>query len=115
MFVTDSPREREEVVRIRDGTAAATTTTTSDAYAGAGVIRREVYATSTRGKHTRNAKKNPSDEDFAEAALDWYLLGETDLIVGGGTRFTFDKTAALRTSRPYYDGLRGCLRKTLVS
>uniref|UniRef100_A0A7S4MPH2 Uncharacterized protein n=1 Tax=Odontella aurita TaxID=265563 RepID=A0A7S4MPH2_9STRA len=101
MLVTDSPWVRGEVVRLRNGAMAADN-----------VVQREVLTTPSRGVHTLK-RRGPSDLDFAEAAVDWYLMGETDLVIGGGM-YSFCKTAALRTFRPYFDGHQGCFQQDLV-
>ena len=43
-------------------------------------IPREVVTTSSRGVHSR-ASRDPSTADFAEALLDWYLIGESDAVI----------------------------------
>jgi len=65
-------------------------------------IPREIVTTRARGVHSRPGR-NPSTADVAEALIDWYLLGESDLVVPSAPGFTFGTTAALRTARPYYD------------
>jgi len=66
------------------------------------VIARTIITTSkSRGRHTRSSAK-PRPADFAEAFLDWYLLGETDAVVKW--RYSFAETAALRTAADVYQG-----------
>ena len=65
-------------------------------------IPRIVITTQARGKHTRTARK-PSTTDFAEAFIDWYLIGESNVVVSDSTvRSSFETTASLRTNRPLY-------------
>lgn len=64
------------------------------------VIPRAVLTTTSRGIHTR-AKRKTSTADFAEAVIDWYLIGESDVVVSSGS-MSFGETAALRTQRPTY-------------
>jgi hypothetical protein len=66
------------------------------------VIPREIVTTTSRGVQTRTAR-NPSTVDFAEALIDWYLIGESDLVVTSNQAYTFAATASLRTTRPFYD------------
>lgn len=63
-------------------------------------IIRHVLATGARGIHVR-AQRNPSTAEFAEAFLDWYLLGESDVVVTDQT-LSFGPTGAIRTNRPIY-------------
>lgn len=63
---------------------------------------REVVSTSSRGAHSR-ASRDPSTADFAEALLDWYLIGESDAVISDQIMApSFGDTAALRTARPLY-------------
>ena len=64
------------------------------------VVKREILTTASRGIHTRTLR-SPSTTEFAEAMIDWYLIGESDLVIGSGP--SFGATGALRTARPYYD------------
>jgi len=64
-------------------------------------VQREVVTTHSRGSHTR-ATRGPSTADFAEALIDWYLIGESDLVITDTNSPSFGGTAALRTARPYY-------------
>ena len=76
------------------------------------VIHREILVTATRGVHTRS-QRNPSTTDFAEALIDWYLIGETDFVITSFPWNSFGTTAAHRTARPLYDA-RTCSRITIV-
>lgn len=78
----------------------------------AGGVPREVLTTSSRGVQTEPGR-NPSTADFAEGVIDWYLLGESDLIVAGGG-VSFSATAAQRTVRPLYDALETNKGKCLL-
>ena len=62
------------------------------------VIPREILVTSSQGKHTKPSV-NPTTNDFAEAFLDWYLIGESDVVFVQGS-YTFGVSAALRTATP---------------
>lgn len=64
------------------------------------VIKREILTTASHGIHTR-AARTPSTAEFAEAMIDWYLIGESDLVIANGP--SFGATGALRTARPYFD------------
>lgn len=45
------------------------------------------YATQARGAHTKVTSDNaPSTTEFAEAFLDWYMIGETDAVVAEMSR-----------------------------
>jgi hypothetical protein len=61
--------------------------------------KRQIITTQSHGKQTKPTT-NPSTTDFVEAFLDWYLLGESDLVIGSGP--SFGDTGALRTARPFY-------------
>jgi len=63
-------------------------------------VQREVLSTKARGVHTRSIRK-PSTLDFAEAVIDWFLIGESDVVIANGP--SFGATGSLRTARPYYD------------
>lgn len=67
---------------------------------------REIITTTSQGTHTR-AARNPSTADFAEAMIDWYLIGESDVVItssrGYSYTYEYGTTAAMRTHRPLYD------------
>jgi hypothetical protein len=67
-------------------------------------IHRHVVTTRARGVHTRS-KRGPKTADFAEAMMDWYLIGESDLVILDNGGPSFGGTAALRTNRPVYHAL----------
>lgn len=65
--------------------------------------RREILTTTARGVHTR-AARSPSTTDFAQAMIDWYLIGESHVVLSNKARIhSFGSTGALRTNRPLYD------------
>lgn len=66
------------------------------------MIPREIITTVSRGVHTRPGR-NPSTADFADGMIDWYLMGESDIVFVNGRGYTFGTTAAFRTNRPLYD------------
>eukprot|EP00521_Asterionellopsis_glacialis_P007199 CAMPEP_0195288408 /NCGR_PEP_ID=MMETSP0707-20130614/5086_1 /TAXON_ID=33640 /ORGANISM="Asterionellopsis glacialis, Strain CCMP134" /LENGTH=447 /DNA_ID=CAMNT_0040348275 /DNA_START=12 /DNA_END=1355 /DNA_ORIENTATION=- len=75
------------------------------------IIRRQVLSTGSRGAHSR-PNVSPSTADFAEALIDWYMIGESDaVVVSMGASFGF--TAGLRTARPFYSGF-DCQKQALV-
>mmetsp|Transcript_46481 Transcript_46481/g.140815 ORF Transcript_46481/g.140815 Transcript_46481/m.140815 type:complete len:495 (-) Transcript_46481:142-1626(-) len=75
-------------------------------------VNRTLLVTSSRGVHTRT-RRSPSTTDFAEALLDWYLIGEADAVVLN--RLTFGYTAALRSSRDVFTNMDSCAKpETLV-
>ncbi len=91
MVVTDS----QDLKRwIKDTYATMSSTNTT--------LKRQVITTTSRGAHTRTGR-DPSTSDLAEALVDWYLIGESDLVVKDGKAPSFGGTGALRTARPLYD------------
>jgi hypothetical protein len=78
-----------------------------------GGLFREIVTTTAKGIHTR-ASRDPSIADFAEAMIDWFLVGESDLLITSAPLFySFGTTAALRTNLPQYDGT-DCSKMVLV-
>ena len=73
-------------------------------------IQREVLITLSRGTHTRPRRK-PSTTEFAEAFIDWYLIGESDVVIAD-IDTSFGATAALRTARPFLNA--SCSQRVLV-
>ena len=65
-------------------------------------ITRRILVTSARGAHTRPEGGTVSTADFAEAFIDWYLIGESDAVVASKV-YSFGMTAAFRTARPIFD------------
>lgn len=64
-------------------------------------LKREVIHTTAKGMHTR-PKRGPNTIDFASAFLDFYLLGESDVVINTGGIFSFGVMASLRTARPLF-------------
>mmetsp|Transcript_22459 Transcript_22459/g.48780 ORF Transcript_22459/g.48780 Transcript_22459/m.48780 type:complete len:593 (-) Transcript_22459:72-1850(-) len=100
LVITDSPSVGE---------------TTRTTYGGEIVkgIKRELITTGAKGIQTRPAR-SPGTEDWAEAAIDWMLLGESNVIVSA-SGYSFADTGALRTARPVFsprDG--GCVRRMIM-
>jgi len=93
------------VERYNDTDAAAAdsvpTGTNNEQKYGSRQVRRRVIVTRSRGRHTR-LSEGPASADFAEAFLDWWLLGECDVVIKN--MLSFADTAALRTATPLYDG-----------
>jgi hypothetical protein len=98
MLVTDSPT-------VKNWTVETYTVVDAKNQTSSLALSREVLTTGSRGAHTKPSL-GPSTVDFAEAFIDWYLLGESDLVVGGMS-FTFGSTAAMRTARPFYRSFGG--------
>ena len=79
----------------------------SDTYGGKQIktptksLQREIIHTTTEGMHTR-PKRGPSTSDFASAFLDFYLLGEADVVINTGGIYSFGVMASLRTARPLF-------------
>jgi hypothetical protein len=70
-------------------------------YTNVTAISREIVTTHSRGAHSK-PDRSPSTADVAEALIDWYLIGESDLVVTDDFAPSFGDTAATRTARPYY-------------
>ena len=103
MVVTDSPALKQWITESYD-------TTRADAVGKSNNVTREIVTTRARGVHTRT-QRDPSTFDFAQAFIDWYLIGESDLVIMGGGSPSFGGTAALRTARPVYDASKAtCFR-----
>lgn len=63
--------------------------------------QREILTTRSKGRHTKTAVR-PSTDAIAEAIIDWYLIGEADLVVTDDFAPSYADTATMRTVRPYY-------------
>jgi hypothetical protein len=112
MILTDSQYLKQWITESYDTRYANATLSDST------TMRREVVTTRSRGAHTRS-RRGPSTADFAEAMIDWYLIGESDLVVSDDNSVSFGGTATLRTARPlykppYYDNSYVCSRAILV-
>ena len=98
--VTDSVYLKSHIKSSFDGKDAnALVAKPMQKYPGRVIPRRVIY-TQSRGLHSKAKHKGGTDV-FAESLIDWYLIGESDIVVTGP--FTFGLTASLRTSRPVYD------------
>jgi len=86
MVISDSPSVKEWMV---------TTYTTET---------RQVLTTNAKGKHTRPGS-HPDTDVFAEAFLDWYLIGESNAVITNNQWYSFGFMGAARTSRPMYEGI----------
>ena len=75
-------------------------------------IERQVLFTNSKGRHTK-PRKNPNTADFADAFLDWYMIGESDFVVSTAGLYSFGLTGGLRTARPIYGAK--ATNKTCVS
>jgi hypothetical protein len=74
--------------------------------------KRDIVITQSKGTHSRPSR-TPSTKDIAEAMIDWYLIGESDLVITNKESPTFGGTGALRTARVLYDA-GDCARLPLV-
>lgn len=74
--------------------------------------RRDIVTTPSRGVHSRPSQ-TPSIQDIGEALVDWYLLGESDIVITDKESPTFGGTAALRTARPLYSADK-CTQQPLI-
>lgn len=92
LVITDSPSISKAIIDQYSGKEESS----SDGK----TIPRKVITTSSQGIQTRPAR-DPSTSDFADAALDWFLIGEADVLVTLGAT-SFGTTAALRTAMPLY-------------
>ena len=72
------------------------------------ILPREVLVTGARGIHTRK-RRDVSTVDFAEAFIDWYLIGESDVVVTSSSWYSFGLTASQRTARMVYEA-KACAR-----
>lgn len=73
---------------------------------------RQVLITDSRGAHSR-PDHGVSPANFGEAMIDWYLIGEADIVVMDRTSVSFGSTAALRTARPVYDASKGKCQRAI--
>ena len=98
IVVTDSPKLKQWIFDTYSSTNRNET--------------REIVTTPSRGVHTR-PQRAPSVSDIAEALVDWYLIGESDIVISDKESPTFGGTAALRTARLLYNA-EECVPLTLV-
>lgn len=101
MLLSDSPRVKDWVKKTYDSGVVHAPSTS---------LPRLVVTTAASGRHTR-PRGNPSTADFAEAFIDWYLIGESDVVILN-SELSFGPTGGLRTNRPLYSG-KTCLQPTL--
>lgn len=85
MLVTDSPFVKTWVMQTYSNSTSNSP--------------RTVLVTQSRGAHT---KGSPSTADVAEGFLDWYLIGESNVVVSDHYGPSFGNTASFRTGRPHY-------------
>lgn len=102
LVVSDSPRLK----RLINETYASSNLNSLPTTPTSTTIPREIITTQARGIHSKTSRQ-PSTIDFAEGMIDWYLMGESDIVFVNGRFFTYGTTAALRTNRPLYDYV-GC-------
>ena len=104
LVITDSPQIGKAVIDRYNGK--------QESVINGKTIARQVITTSSEGIQTRPARE-PNTGDFADAALDWYLIGESDVAVAPGA-MSFGTTAALRTAIPLYmQSQNGCQLRQL--
>uniref|UniRef100_A0A7S4HS52 Uncharacterized protein n=2 Tax=Odontella aurita TaxID=265563 RepID=A0A7S4HS52_9STRA len=96
---TDSPHIKEWIVSSYGSKDANADVSQGTRKYASSAVRRRVITTGSTGRHT-NLKAKPSTDVFAEAFIDWFLLGETDVVLTQS--YSFADTAALRTARPLY-------------
>jgi len=101
MLTTDSVNLKQWIFELYNGKDANAHTSSQNRRTSK-VIPRTVVVTRAKGAHTRT-RRNVTTADLAEALIDWYLLGESDLVIASSSWYTFGATAALRTVRPFYN------------
>lgn len=108
LVVTDSHDLKQWIVNTYNNTA-----TNAPKSSPRQQIHRQVVTTQAHGVHTRS-RRGPKTSDFAEAMIDWYLIGESDFVVLDNVGQSFGGTAALRTNRPVYHASSGeaCVKTT---
>ena len=102
MVLSDSPEAKKSAIDGYSGKDANARLPENKQKWKSRVIPREVLTTGSRGIHVR-PERNPSTSEFAEAFLDWYLIGESDAVVTD-MQSSFGPTGAMRTNRPLYRG-----------
>ena len=102
MVLSDSPEAKRTVLEAYSNQNANEQIPVEKQQFKNRVIPRQVLMTGARGIHVRSFRK-PSTDEFAEAFLDWYLIGESDVVVTDQSS-SFGPTAAMRTARPIYRG-----------
>ena len=107
LVISDGPKLKQHVVDTYGGQDVPVTSR--------GIQRsvsRSVVVTGARGIHTRPRRK-PSTDEFAEAMIDWMIIGESDALIAN-PQLSFGFTGALRTSRPFFDANNDCGRRIMV-
>ena len=100
-IATDSPDLGRSIVATYDNADVSVAASGSEN----AVFHRRVYTTASKGLHSK-AQLGPKTDAFSEAIIDWYLLGESNVVVTFGSGYTFAHSAALRTARPIYQAAR---------
>jgi len=106
LVISDAPKLKQHIVESYGNQDVVGSTSTQRS------VSRNVITTGARGIHTRPRRK-PSTNEFAEAILDWMLIGEADALVTNPS-LSFGFTGAMRTSRPFYDANDECGRRIMV-
>jgi hypothetical protein len=107
LVISDGPKLKQHVVETYgDQDVSATLSGVQR------TVQRSVVVTGARGIHTRPRRK-PSTAEFAEAMIDWMLIGESDALIAN-PQLSFGFTGALRTSRPFFDANNECGRRIMV-
>lgn len=100
IVLSDSPEAKLTMIENHSGINANEAVSVEERKWKDRIVERKVLATGARGIHVR-AERKPSTDEFAEAFLDWYLIGESDVVVTDMSS-SFGPTGALRTNRPIY-------------
>ena len=107
LVISDGPKLKQHVVDTYGGQDLSVTSLEAER-----TVSRSVVVTGARGIHTRPRRK-PSTDEFAEAMVDWMLIGESDALIAN-PQLSFGFTGALRTSRPFFDANNDCGRRIMV-
>jgi hypothetical protein len=93
MVVTDAAQIKKAIVDTYSTDNILSSTNSTEA--GREAIPRVVLTTQARGTHTRTLR-SPSTADFAQAFIDWYLIGESDIVVSQSSfPYSFETTAGV--------------------
>ena len=107
LVISDGPKLKQHVVDTYGGQGVSVTSPEAER-----TVSRSVVVTGARGIHTRPRRK-PSTDEFAEAMVDWMLIGGSDALIAN-PQLSFGFTGALRTSRPFFDANNDCGRRIMV-
>ena len=66
---------------------------------------RKVLITHSQGKHTRPGS-HPGTDEFPEAFLDWYLIGESHAVITNNGWYSYGFMGAIRSSRPFFEAIQ---------